>query len=185
MISSLYSGSFVCFVYIQEKKRKPFSVDFSGGMSVPGQNKMSENDGSTNVERYVGEIKGGLRPTMKITIMGVICPNPKSFSVTLLCDPMNDQTSEDVGLLLLVSFIEKSIVRNSRIAGKWGKEEKTIPYFPFTAEDSFKMELLCEHQQIRVLLDGRQLCSFSHRVQPMQRVTALHISGDLKLTKVA
>ncbi|XP_034975909.1 galectin-related protein A-like [Zootoca vivipara] len=144
---------------------------------------MTENEKCTTVEKYVGEIKGGLRPTMKITIMGVICPAPKSFSVTLLCDPMD--ASLDIGLLLAVSFLEKSIVRNSRIAGKWGKEEKTIPYFPFTAGESFKMELLCEHQQIRVLLDGRQLCSFTHRVQPMQRVTALQISGDFRLTKVA
>ncbi|XP_053130546.1 galectin-related protein A-like isoform X2 [Hemicordylus capensis] len=133
--------------------------------------------------KYVGEIKGGLRPAMKITVVGVICPTPKSFSVTLLCDPMD--ASKDVGLLLAVSFMEKSIVRNSCIAGKWGKEETTIPYFPFTPGDSFKMELLCEHQQIRVLLDGRQLCNFSHRVQPLQRVTALKISGDLELTKVA
>lgn len=48
----------------------------------------------------------------------------------------------DIGLLLAVSFLEKSIVRNSRIAGKWGKEEKTIPYFPFTAGESFKVILL-------------------------------------------
>ncbi|XP_026526938.1 galectin-related protein A-like isoform X1 [Notechis scutatus] len=136
-------------------------------------------------EKYVGDIKGGLRPTMKITIMGMIYPSPKSFSVTLLCEPKDDHATRDIGLLLVVSFSEKSIVRNSQIAGKWGKEEKTIPYFPFTAEDSFKMELLCEHQQIRILLDGRQLCSFSHRVQPVQRMTVLQISGDLKLTKVA
>uniref|UniRef100_A0A8D2Q920 Galectin n=1 Tax=Varanus komodoensis TaxID=61221 RepID=A0A8D2Q920_VARKO len=109
---------------------------------------------------------------------------PCSFSVTLLCDPVDNNTSKDVGLLLVVNFTEKSIIRDSRIAGKWGKEEKTIPYFPFTAEESFKMELFCEHQQIRILLDGRQLCSFSHRVQPIQRVTALQISGDVKLTKV-
>ncbi|XP_060119540.1 galectin-related protein A-like, partial [Heteronotia binoei] len=106
-----------------------------------------------------------------------------SFSVTLLCDPMDAST--DVGLLLVINFTEKSIVRNSWIAGKWGKEEKTIPYFPFTAGDSFKMELLCEHQQIRILLDGCQLCDFTHRVVPMRRVTNLQLLGDLKLTKVA
>nr|XP_056707950.1 galectin-related protein A-like [Euleptes europaea] len=152
-------------------------------MSITGQTKMTENNRGTNMEKYVGEIKGGLRPTMKITIMGVICPNPKSFSVTLLCDPMDAST--EVALLFAVNFTEKSIVRNSRIAGKWGKEEKTIPYFPFTTGDSFKMELLCEHQQIRILLDGRQLCDFTYRIVPMQRVTNLQISGDLKLTKVA
>ncbi|PKU42475.1 hypothetical protein llap_7233 [Limosa lapponica baueri] len=135
------------------------------------------------VEQYVGEIKGGLRPAMKLTVIGVVHSNPKSFSVTLLCDPMD--ASKDVGLLFTVNFSDKSITRNARIAGKWGREEKTIPYFPFTAGDTFKMELLCEHQQIRVLLDGRQLCDFTHRIQPLNLVKALQITGDIKLTKVA
>ncbi|KAG8126043.1 hypothetical protein E2320_021209 [Naja naja] len=99
--------------------------------------KMTDNDRCTNAEKYVGDIKGGLRPTMKITIMGMIYPSPKSS----LMQPGGLQFA--------------------------------------------KMELLCEHQQIRILLDGRQLCSFSHRVQPVQRMTVLQISGDLKLTKVA
>ncbi|NXF79968.1 LEGLA protein, partial [Sclerurus mexicanus] len=135
------------------------------------------------VEQYVGEIKGGLRPAMKLTVMGMVHPNPKSFSVTLLCDPVD--ANKDVGMLFTVNFSEKSITRNARIAGKWGREEKTIPYFPFTAGDTFKMEILCEHQQIRVLLDGRQLCDFTHRIQPLNLVKALKISGDIKLTKVA
>ncbi|XP_057276164.1 galectin-related protein A-like [Pezoporus wallicus] len=135
------------------------------------------------VEHYVGEIKGGLRPAMKLTVIGMVHSNPKSFSVTLLCDTVD--ANKDVGLLFTVNFSDKSITRNARIAGKWGREEKTIPYFPFTAGDTFKMELLCEHQQIRVLLDGRQLCDFTHRIQPLNLVKALQISGDIKLTKVA
>ncbi|XP_064514445.1 galectin-related protein A-like isoform X2 [Pseudopipra pipra] len=135
------------------------------------------------VEQYVGEIKGGLRPAMKLTVIGIVHSNPKSFSLALLCDPVD--ANKDVGLLFTVNFSEKSITRNARIGGKWGKEEKTIPYFPFTAGDTFKMELLCEHQQIRVLLDGRQLCDFTHRIQPLNLVKVLQISGDIKLTKVA
>ena len=60
-----------------------------------------------------------------------------SFSVTLLCDPVN--ANKDIGLLFTVNFSDKSITRNARIAGKWGREEKTIPYFPFTAGDTFKV----------------------------------------------
>uniref|UniRef100_A0A8C2U498 Galectin n=1 Tax=Coturnix japonica TaxID=93934 RepID=A0A8C2U498_COTJA len=78
-----------------------------------------------------------------------------------------------------LNFSEKSITRNARIDGKWGMEEKTIPYFPFIAGDTFKMELLCEHQQIKVLLDGRQICDFTHRIQPLNLVKALQITGDV------
>ncbi|XP_025035686.1 galectin-related protein A-like isoform X1 [Pelodiscus sinensis] len=108
---------------------------------------MTENDRGKNVERYVGEIKGGLRPAMKITIIGVICSNPKSFAVTLLCDPLD--ASKDIGLLLAVNFSEKSITRNALIAGKWGREEKTIPYFPFTAGDTFKTLRSCNERLVQ------------------------------------
>lgn len=63
-----------------------------------------------------------------------------SFSVTLLSDPMD--ISKDVGLLFAVNFSDKSITRNARTAGKWGREEKNIPYFPFTAGDTFKVIFL-------------------------------------------
>lgn len=57
--------------------------------------------------------------------------------MTLLCDPVD--ANKDVGMLFTVNFSDKSITRNARIAGKWGIEEKNIPYFPFTAGDTFKV----------------------------------------------
>lgn len=60
-----------------------------------------------------------------------------SFSVTLLCDPVD--ANRDVGMMFTVNFSEKTITRNARIDGKWGIEEKNIPYFPFIAGDTFKV----------------------------------------------
>ena len=48
-----------------------------------------------------------------------------------------------------------------------------------------QIEILSEHQQIRVLVDGQQLCDFTHRVLQIRTVTALKITGDARLTKVA
>ncbi|KAG9480870.1 hypothetical protein GDO78_010246 [Eleutherodactylus coqui] len=124
-----------------------------------------------------------MKPAMKITIMGIVDVRPKSFTVSLLCSPK--VAEEDVALLLTVNFQDRSIIRNAMFAGIWGAEEKKIPYFPFTPGDSFKMEILCEHQQIRVLLDGQQLCEFTHRVPQLKAVTGLRVTGDIKLTKVA
>lgn len=49
--------------------------------------------------------------------------------------------NKDVGMIFTVNFSEKSITRNARIDGKWGIEEKNIPYFPFIAGDTFKVIL--------------------------------------------
>ncbi|XP_063803456.1 galectin-related protein A-like isoform X2 [Pseudophryne corroboree] len=133
--------------------------------------------------KYVGDIKGGMKPAMKITIMGLVDVRPKSFTVSLLCSPTD--TDEDVAFLLTVNFQDKSIVRNAKFAGTWGAEENKIQFFPFTAGDNFKMEIVCEHQQMRVLLDGQQLCDFTHRVSQLTTVTSLRVTGDIKLTKVA
>ncbi|XP_027315390.2 galectin-related protein A isoform X1 [Anas platyrhynchos] len=170
---------FVCVL----TRNKSSSGDSCSGGQCASRAVMTEKERCPKVEQYVGEIKGGLRPAMRITVIGMVPSNPKSFSVTLLCDPVD--ANKDVGMLFTVNFSDKSITRNARIAGKWGIEEKNIPYFPFTAGDTFKMEFLCEHQQIRVLLDGRQLCDFTHRIQPLNLVKALQITGDVKLTKVA
>ncbi|XP_040266943.1 galectin-related protein-like [Bufo bufo] len=91
----------------------------------------------TNGEKYVGDIKGGMKPAMKITIMGVVDVRPKSFTVSLLCSP--EDAEEDVALLLTVNFQDRSIIRNAKFAGIWVAEEKKIPYFPFTPGNNFKV----------------------------------------------
>ncbi|KAI9537730.1 hypothetical protein NQZ68_022392 [Dissostichus eleginoides] len=145
---------------------------------------MEEQDKKENGE-YSGEIKGGMRPSMKLVVMGIINRKPKSMEVVLSCAPQEEDEEADVGLQLKVSFTEKAVQRNARVAGKWGRPETTLSYFPFAAGESFKMEIVCEHQQFRILIDGQPLCGFTHRALPLASLTALHVSGDLQLTKVA
>lgn len=47
------------------------------------------------------------------------------------------------------------------------------------------MEILCEHQQFRILVDGQPLCGFAHRLKHLASLNSLRIIGDLQLTKVA
>ncbi|XP_062907400.1 galectin-related protein A-like isoform X2 [Mobula hypostoma] len=105
-----------------------------------------------------------------------------SFVISLISNPLETET--DVGLEVTVSFRDRTVVRNAKVSGKWGKEEKNIPYFPFAPMQHFKMEILCEHQQFRVQVDGQQLFDFTYRFQQIQKLTALKIIGDLRLTKV-
>uniref|UniRef100_M3XGS3 Galectin n=2 Tax=Latimeria chalumnae TaxID=7897 RepID=M3XGS3_LATCH len=132
---------------------------------------------------YVGEIKGGLKPAMRIIIMGIVHSAPKSLTVSLVTNSMDSE--RDIGLQLAVNFQDRSVRRNTKELGKWGTEEKNIPYFPFRAGDNFKMEILCEKERFRILVDGHQLCDFPHRIQVIQSLTTLTITGDVTLTKVA
>ncbi|XP_037603093.1 galectin-related protein B [Sebastes umbrosus] len=143
-----------------------------------------EKDQKDNGE-YTGEIKGGMRPSMKLVVMGIINKKPKSIEVILSSQPLEEVTDADVGLQLKVSFMDKAVQRNARQAGKWGRPETTLSYFPFAAGESFKMEIVCEHQQFRILVDGQPLCGFTHRISPLASLTALRVVGDVQLTKVA
>uniref|UniRef100_UPI00398F5541 galectin-related protein A isoform X2 n=1 Tax=Pristiophorus japonicus TaxID=55135 RepID=UPI00398F5541 len=141
------------------------------------------NEKKLKTEPFVGEIKNGLKPSMKMSIMGMVHSKPNSFVISLINNPSEPET--DIGLEVTVSFQDRSVIRNAKVSGKWGKEEKNIPYFPFTPMQHFKMEILCEHQQFRVQVDGQQLFDFTYRVQQLQKLTALKIIGDVRLTKVA
>ncbi|MGH0132476.1 UNVERIFIED_CONTAM: hypothetical protein FKN15_049162 [Acipenser sinensis] len=98
---------------------------------------MAENDKFTTDGLYVGEIQGGLKPSMKLTVMGRVNQQPKSIAVNLACSSKDPET--DVGLQLSVSFQDRSVARNARVCGEWGAAEKNIPYFPFSAGETFKI----------------------------------------------
>eukprot|EP00062_Callorhinchus_milii_P004131 gi/632942178/ref/XP_007886271.1/ PREDICTED: galectin-related protein A-like [Callorhinchus milii] len=145
--------------------------------------RMANNDKSAAAVRpFVGEIRNGLKPSMRITIIGIVHSQPKSFVVSLINNSSDPDT--DIGLHLTVSFQDRSVIRNAKVSGEWGKEERILPYFPFTPSQDFKMEILCEHQQFRVQVDGQQVFDFTHRIKQLQKLTSLKIVGDVCLTKV-
>ncbi|XP_055027004.1 galectin-related protein A isoform X2 [Misgurnus anguillicaudatus] len=141
-----------------------------------------------NEEDYVGEIKGGLRPTMRLTVMGIVHKHPKSMVVLVSCQSKIEEDEEiegDVALELKVNFAERAVIRNARLSGQWGASETALSFFPFASGEPFKMEIVCEHQQFRIMVDGRPLCGFAHRFTQLSSLTALRVHGDLQLTKVA
>ncbi|XP_051504375.1 galectin-related protein A-like [Myxocyprinus asiaticus] len=149
---------------------------------------MTDKGNIREEEDYVGEIKGGLRPTMRLIVMGIVHKQPKSMVVLVSCQSKgegDEETEGDVGLELKVNFPEKAVLRNARLSGQWGASETALSFFPFAAGESFKMEIVCEHQQFRILVDGQPLCGFSHRLAQLASLTSLRVYGDLQLTKVA
>uniref|UniRef100_A0A663N599 Galectin n=1 Tax=Athene cunicularia TaxID=194338 RepID=A0A663N599_ATHCN len=80
--------------------------------------------------------------------------------------------------------VPKQFVRNSCVAGEWGEEQSSIPYFPFIPDQPFRVEILCEHPRFRVFVDGHQLFDFYHRIETLSAIDTIKINGDLQLTKL-
>ncbi|XP_051993645.1 galectin-related protein-like [Xyrauchen texanus] len=127
---------------------------------------------------FCGSIQGGMRPGKKITIMGIMNPDPDSFDISLTCG------CGDVALDMCVQFEDREILRNACVSDTWGEEERSIPYFPFIADQPFRVEIHCEHPRFRVLVDGHQLFDFYHRVSPLTAIDTIQISGSLTITKL-
>ncbi|XP_053568056.1 galectin-related protein [Bombina bombina] len=132
---------------------------------------------------FCGHIKGGMRPGKKILVMGMIALNPESFDIKLTCGDSEDPPA-DAALVLKVEFGDKQLLRNSCVSGEWGEEELAMPYFPFIADQPFRVEILCEHTRFRVFVDGHQLFDFYHRVQSLTAIDTIKINGDVQLTKL-
>ncbi|KAG9262683.1 galectin-related protein [Astyanax mexicanus] len=84
---------------------------------------------------FCGSIKGGMRPGKKITIMGIVEPEPDSFDISLTCG------CDDVALELSAKFEDKQLMRNAHVGGSWGEEETAIPFFPFIPDQPFRRVL--------------------------------------------
>uniref|UniRef100_U3KGQ1 Galectin n=1 Tax=Ficedula albicollis TaxID=59894 RepID=U3KGQ1_FICAL len=132
---------------------------------------------------FCGHIKGGMRPGKKILVMGIVDLNPESFGISLTCGESEDPPA-DVAIELKAVFTERQFVRNSCVAGEWGEEQSSIPYFPFIPDQPFRVEILCEHPRFRIFVDGHQLFDFYHRIETLSAIDTIKINGDLQLTKL-
>ncbi|XP_053332901.1 galectin-related protein isoform X1 [Clarias gariepinus] len=127
---------------------------------------------------FCGSIRGGMRPGKKITIMGIVDPEPDGFDISLTCG------CDDVALELSARFEDRQLLRNAHVGGSWGDEETAIAFFPFLAGQPFRLEIHCEHQRFRVLVDGQPLFDFYHRVRLLTSIDTIQISGSLSITKL-
>ena len=71
-----------------------------------------------------------------------------SFTVNLQCGP-NTNPRDDLALHLNARIHERVVVRNSRISGVWGQEERH-GMFPFVPEQRFEILLLAESNNYKV-----------------------------------
>ncbi|PKK26308.1 lectin, galactoside-binding-like [Columba livia] len=120
-------------------------------------------------------------PTIPAGAEGTL--TPESFGISLTCGESEDPPA-DVAIELKAVFTDRQFIRNSCVAGEWGEEQSSIPYFPFIPDQPFRVEILCEHPRFRIFVDGHQLFDFYHRIETLSAIDTIKINGDLQLTKL-
>ncbi|XP_013910245.1 PREDICTED: galectin-3 isoform X3 [Thamnophis sirtalis] len=125
-------------------------------------------------------LSSGLVPRLLITVTGTVNPSPNRFQLDF-------KKGDDVAFHFNPRFNEsnrKVIVCNSKIHNVWGTEDRTAPRFPFEAGKPFKIQILCEADQLKVAVDDAHLMQYKHRIKELQQITKLSVAGDVTLTSV-
>lgn len=64
-----------------------------------------------------------------------------SFYIRLTCGD-SDHPPADIAIEVKAEFSDKQLLRNACVSGEWGEEESAISYFPFIADQPFRVSHL-------------------------------------------
>ncbi|ETE73936.1 MAPK-interacting and spindle-stabilizing protein-like protein, partial [Ophiophagus hannah] len=114
-------------------------------------------------------------------------PIPPHLLYCCCCCYFKCHAGDDIAFHFNPRFNEnnmKVIVCNSKIQNVWGTEDRTAPRFPFEAGKSFKIQILCEADHLKVAVDDAHLMQYKHRIKELNQITKLSVSGDVTLASV-
>uniref|UniRef100_A0A7M4FWS4 Galectin n=1 Tax=Crocodylus porosus TaxID=8502 RepID=A0A7M4FWS4_CROPO len=116
-------------------------------------------------------ITGGLCPRKSITISGKVLSNSDRFNINL-------KSGNDIAFHLNPRFDENVIVRNSFLNQTWGTEERDMPgKMPLARGQDFTIRILCQDHCFKVAVNEQDQFEYQHRVQNLQQIDKLEITG--------
>ncbi|XP_070620710.1 uncharacterized protein [Erythrolamprus reginae] len=127
---------------------------------------------------YTGNIPGGLGTNRTITVRGFIPENATSSAINLMA-------SKNIVLHLNPRMKPLgSVLRNTFLNGRWGAEEKGVPFNPFQFGQYFEISICCDKKKFKVYSSGRHLFNFQHRFANIGQIRTLEIKGDIALSYI-
>lgn len=85
----------------------------------------------------------------------------------------------DIALHINPRLPQNYIVRNTKINGRWGKEETTASLpFKLKRDERFAIQILVTESTYLISVNGLHFTTFAHRI-PFDRVTCVQLVGDV------
>ncbi|KAI5616329.1 hypothetical protein C0J50_24166, partial [Silurus asotus] len=122
---------------------------------------------------YVGPIPGGIKPGMRLHVVGTVPANAQQFQINF---KTGVKDSDDVAFHFNPRF-GQCVYMNIFRKGAWQKEELG-PDKPFVKGSPFKLLFIINKDNYEVHVNGSHIYTFSHRI-PLESVTTLAILGDV------
>ena len=111
----------------------------------------------------------------KIFVRVSVNDNANEFTINL-------ETGNGIAFHFNPRQVSKSVVRNSFFGGAWGEEEKSDT-MPFKENKSYGIEINVDDEKYSVVVEGKHLCDFEHRVS-FSEVEAITVKGDIEVLDV-
>lgn len=90
----------------------------------------------------------------------------------------------DIGFHFNPRFDQNCVVRNSRVRGVWGPEERRPENrVPFALGQPFEMIILIDQTDIKVAVNSKHFIEYKHRL-PFTSMKIFNVEGDLAVDKI-
>lgn len=121
-----------------------------------------------------------------IMVVGRATTSHARFSINFIVGSNVDTcegTASDIAFQFNPRFKEHVVVRNSKMAGVWGREERLPHGLPLTPGMTFELLFLVQEDSFKVAVDGKHFVDFHHRM-PYQAIGMLQVDGEVTLERV-
>ncbi|XP_075220650.1 tectonin beta-propeller repeat-containing peroxin 23 isoform X2 [Lycorma delicatula] len=122
----------------------------------------------------------GFPPSSRICFTGVVLDSAERFHVDFQCNYQSSASNNkavDVAFHFNPRFTEEIIVRNTKIDGNWGHEEREGALV-FSKGSTFVLDIYCWEEAFKVVVNGSVYCYYEHRIKP-HLITHVAICGSV------
>lgn len=123
-----------------------------------------------------------MTPGRVVIVSGEVEPAAQRFYVNLQTD-VGD--TADVGLHINPRFDTnpRGVVLNSRDRDQWQSEVQVTEKFPFAPGSPFELQIHCQEDKFRLIVNGCFLANFPHRID-LSRIDYICVDGSLIVDRV-